>query len=340
MAIQVTIENITGQTPYDIYICQTGGTGCFYMTTISSVPYSFDIPSPYDTSLAYMVKIIDNNGCVISGQSSVLSVCPSPTPTPSNTATPTVTPTITPSSVTPTPTPTNTKTPTPTKTATPTITPTKTATPTPTPTNTPTVTPTKTQTPTVTPTQTKTPTVTPTNTVTPTVTPTNTKTPTPTPTPTSTSAAIVCTSCVQLSGGTINGITVGVSYSGDVATYTFGPTTGCTSVFTPADSILVGQFSNFSLTFSFSQPVNDLLFYIDGYQSPETFTFTTNTGTPTISSPENCDTLIVGNQISSTGVLSSGKFIINNISDYTSLTITGPGGAFGSTVALCTDSIV
>ena len=254
MAIQVTIENITGQTPYDIYICQTGGTGCFYMTTISSVPYSFDIPSPYDTSLAYMVKIIDNNGCVISGQSSVLSVCPSPTPTPSNTATPTVTPTITPSSVTPTPTPTNTKTPTPTKTATPTITPTKTATPTPTPTNTPTVTPTKTQTPTVTPTQTKTPTVTPTNTVTPTVTPTNTKTPTPTPTPTSTSAAIVCTSCVQLSGGTINGITVGVSYSGDVATYTFGPTTGCTSVFTPADSILVGQFSNFSLTFSFSQP--------------------------------------------------------------------------------------
>jgi hypothetical protein len=327
MAIQVTIENITGQTPYDIYICQTGGTGCFYMTTISSVPYSFDIPSPYDTSLAYMVKIIDNNGCVISGQSSVLSVCPSPTPTPSNTATPTVTPTVTPSSVTPTPTPTNTKTPTPT------VTPTKTSTPTvtPTKTSTPTVTPTKTSTPTVTPT------VTPTNTVTPSITPTNTKTPTPTPTPTN--VAIVCTSCVQLSGGTINGVTVGVSYSGSVSTYAFGPTTGCTSVFTPADSMLVGL-SNFSLTFSFSQPVNDLLFYIDGYQSPETFTFTTNTGTPTISSPENCDTLIVGNQISSTGTFGSGKFIINNVSDYTSLTITGPGGAFGSTLALCTDSIV
>jgi len=76
MAIQVTIDSITGQTPYDIYICQTGGTGCFYMTTISSVPYSFDIPSPYDSSLAYMVKVIDNNGCVIAGQSSVLSVCP------------------------------------------------------------------------------------------------------------------------------------------------------------------------------------------------------------------------------------------------------------------------
>lgn len=72
MAIQVTIDSITGQSPYDIYICQTGGTSCFYMTTISSVPYIFDIPSPYNTSDAYMLKIIDNNGCVISGISNVI----------------------------------------------------------------------------------------------------------------------------------------------------------------------------------------------------------------------------------------------------------------------------
>lgn len=72
MAIQVSISSITGQSPYDIYICQTGGTSCFYMTTISSVPYIFDIPSPYNTSDAYMLKIIDNNGCVISGISNVI----------------------------------------------------------------------------------------------------------------------------------------------------------------------------------------------------------------------------------------------------------------------------
>jgi hypothetical protein len=42
------------------------------MTTISSVPYIFDIPSPYNTSDAYMLKIIDNNGCVISGISNVI----------------------------------------------------------------------------------------------------------------------------------------------------------------------------------------------------------------------------------------------------------------------------
>ena len=59
MAVQVTISNITGQSPYDIYICQTGGTSCFYMTTITSAPYIFDIPAPYNTSDAYMLKIID-----------------------------------------------------------------------------------------------------------------------------------------------------------------------------------------------------------------------------------------------------------------------------------------
>ena len=72
MAVQVTISSITGQSPYDIYICQTGGTSCFYMTTISSVPYIFDIPAPYNTSSSYMLKIIDNNQCVITGVSEVI----------------------------------------------------------------------------------------------------------------------------------------------------------------------------------------------------------------------------------------------------------------------------
>jgi hypothetical protein len=67
MALQVTINNITGVTPYDIYICQGDGTSCFYMTTISTVPYIFDIPSPYDSSTQYMLKVIDRNGCIITG---------------------------------------------------------------------------------------------------------------------------------------------------------------------------------------------------------------------------------------------------------------------------------
>jgi len=186
-----------------------------------------------------------------------------------------------------------------------------------------------TPTPTITPTNT----LTPTNTITPTITPTPTNTPTP---------AYTCTSCVPLSGGTFNGIDVALPYSGSVSTYPHGAVTGCTSVFVPANSIWVGEFSGFSLTFSFSQSVNNLLFFIDGYQSPEAFTFTTNTGTPTISSPENCDTLISGNTINSTSAFGSGsgKFIINRTSGYTSLTITGPGGANGSNLALCSNSVI
>jgi hypothetical protein len=71
MAIQVTINGITGSSPYDIYICQSGGTGCFYITTIASTPYVFDIPEPYNTSSSYMVKVIDSGGCVITGVESV-----------------------------------------------------------------------------------------------------------------------------------------------------------------------------------------------------------------------------------------------------------------------------
>jgi hypothetical protein len=67
MAVLVTINSVTGQTPYDVYICQINGLDCFYMTTTSTVPYQFDIPEPYNNSTSYMLKIIDANGCVITG---------------------------------------------------------------------------------------------------------------------------------------------------------------------------------------------------------------------------------------------------------------------------------
>jgi hypothetical protein len=76
MATQLTIYSITGQSPFDIYVCQTGGTSCFYMTTISSVPYTFNIPAPYDNLSTYMLKVIDTNGCVISGISNVIPCTP------------------------------------------------------------------------------------------------------------------------------------------------------------------------------------------------------------------------------------------------------------------------
>lgn len=71
MSVTVSITAITGQSPYDIYLCQSGGTSCFYMYTTSTIPYSFVIPSPYDQSSSYMLKIIDGANCIISGITTV-----------------------------------------------------------------------------------------------------------------------------------------------------------------------------------------------------------------------------------------------------------------------------
>ena len=67
MAVQVSISSITGTSPYDIYICQPNGSGCFYINTITTTPYVFDIPEPYDTGLAYLLKVVDSQNCIISG---------------------------------------------------------------------------------------------------------------------------------------------------------------------------------------------------------------------------------------------------------------------------------
>jgi hypothetical protein len=72
MAVQVTISSITGQSPYDVYICQSNGSGCFYISTITTTPYVFDIPAPYDTSSSYLLKVVDANNCTISGIENVI----------------------------------------------------------------------------------------------------------------------------------------------------------------------------------------------------------------------------------------------------------------------------
>ena len=74
MAIQATINGISGQTPFDIYVCQPDGSFCFYVNTITSseIPYIFDIPEPYNVGTSYMLKAVDLNNCVITGVTSVV----------------------------------------------------------------------------------------------------------------------------------------------------------------------------------------------------------------------------------------------------------------------------
>jgi len=124
MSQQVTINSVTANTPVEIFYCNSSSGSCVSVATVSSFPYTFSVPPPYDET-NIVIKIEDNNGCI---DGEVIFI----TPTPTSNVTPTVT-------KTPTNTPTPTKTPDSTSSVTPTVTKTPTTTPTFTPT--PSVTP-------------------------------------------------------------------------------------------------------------------------------------------------------------------------------------------------------
>jgi hypothetical protein len=63
MSIIVDITGITGTTPFNIYICDSGFTSCFYVTSINTPTGSFTVPSPYDGLPSFGVKIIDGTTC-------------------------------------------------------------------------------------------------------------------------------------------------------------------------------------------------------------------------------------------------------------------------------------
>lgn len=138
----ITIDNLSGVPPYQVYVCDIYEFNCeFIATYVNYIPpsVSFPIPSGYTHAPILLIKIVDSTGCVFTQN----YTCTTPTPTPS--ITPSVTPTI---SLTPsnTPTPSITPSHTPTPSITPSITPTQTVTPSQTPTQT--ITPTVTITPT------------------------------------------------------------------------------------------------------------------------------------------------------------------------------------------------
>lgn len=124
MPQQVTITSVTANTPVQIYYCDSMSASCVYVATVSTFPYTFSVPAPYDET-NIVIKIEDTQGCI---DGDIVYITPTPTPsiTPSNTVTPTMTntPTQTPSQTTTnTPTPTTTLTVTPTNTPSPTVTP-------------------------------------------------------------------------------------------------------------------------------------------------------------------------------------------------------------------------
>jgi hypothetical protein len=67
MPTNITINNVTGAQPFDIYVCDSPITTCIYVSTINTVdlPYSFNIPVVYESLTQFVVKVVDNNDCIV-----------------------------------------------------------------------------------------------------------------------------------------------------------------------------------------------------------------------------------------------------------------------------------
>ena len=63
MPIEVTINSLSGASPYDIYLCDDPITICVYIDTITTTPYNFEVPSILSDQDNYTLKMVDNNGC-------------------------------------------------------------------------------------------------------------------------------------------------------------------------------------------------------------------------------------------------------------------------------------
>ena len=67
MGKEFTIQYITGTPEYNVYVCDNSGINCVYIDTINNfdIPYTKEIPAPYNSMSNFSIKIIDINGCEI-----------------------------------------------------------------------------------------------------------------------------------------------------------------------------------------------------------------------------------------------------------------------------------
>ena len=65
MPTQITINDVTGATPYKVYLCDDPITTCVYISTINTLPYNFFVPTAIDGQPTYNLKIVDNKHCVV-----------------------------------------------------------------------------------------------------------------------------------------------------------------------------------------------------------------------------------------------------------------------------------
>jgi hypothetical protein len=67
MPVNLDITAISGTSPFDIYLCDTGFTSCVYIDTITTgdLTYTFSVPSLLINNTNQVLKVVDDNGCII-----------------------------------------------------------------------------------------------------------------------------------------------------------------------------------------------------------------------------------------------------------------------------------
>lgn len=133
---------------------------------------------------------------------------------------------------------------------------------------------------------------------------------------------------------------------------------GSNTILNAPNTVWLGWYpGDFTYTITFSQPVNDIVLLLTGMGDRpisieghyESFAFNTNGGIPSLTACKGCFDNINGNTVtgSVTGInnltqyISGGGFLkVHANSLYTTLTISGPGGAQGTTFGICSTSIV
>jgi hypothetical protein len=65
MPTNININNISGATPFNVYLCDSLNVTCIYIDTIpsTSLPYDFEVPTIMSSQTSFNLKVVDNNGC-------------------------------------------------------------------------------------------------------------------------------------------------------------------------------------------------------------------------------------------------------------------------------------
>lgn len=67
MPTNITLSSISGSSPFNIYVCDTGYTSCIYVDTITTlgVPYVINVPVLLTSLPTVVIRVVDSNDCII-----------------------------------------------------------------------------------------------------------------------------------------------------------------------------------------------------------------------------------------------------------------------------------